>query len=185
MTDRSELSWATVEAYESDDLADEKCMEKEAAKTKGMWEFFPRHIWDWREEVRTHGQTRSLYSLLNNRQSWFEILCITPEAGEELQFWHESITIYRNQNIWKSPSAMQVVYLDDSGTGCWRYTVEHGPQVAHGQWSFSHLFISKNEYIRSYHRNKQWCNSIHIIMYKQTSWHHHFKLLKIEKWYDS
>ena len=28
MADRSDFSWATVEAYESDDLADEKHMEK-------------------------------------------------------------------------------------------------------------------------------------------------------------
>ena len=79
--------------------------------------------------------TRSLYSLLNSRHSWFETLCITPEAGEELQFWYESITTYRSQNIWKSPSAMRVVYSDASGTGFGGYTVEHGPQVAHGQWS--------------------------------------------------
>ena len=79
--------------------------------------------------------TRSLYSLLNNRQSWFETLCISPEAGKELQLWHESITIYKSQNIWKSPSAMLVVYSDASGTGFGGYTVEHGSQVAHGQWS--------------------------------------------------
>ena len=30
---------------------------------------------------------------------------------------------------------MQVVYLDASVTGFGGYTVEHGPQVAHGQWS--------------------------------------------------
>ena len=79
--------------------------------------------------------TRSLYSLLTNRQSWFETLCITPEAGEEVQFWHESVTICRSRNIWKSPSAMQVVYSGASGTDFGGYTVEHGPQVAHGQWS--------------------------------------------------
>ena len=28
MADHSEFSWATMEAYESDDLTDEKCMEK-------------------------------------------------------------------------------------------------------------------------------------------------------------
>ena len=30
---------------------------------------------------------------------------------------------------------MRVVYSDASGTGFGGYTVEHGPQVAHGQWS--------------------------------------------------
>ena len=79
--------------------------------------------------------TRSLYSLLNRRHSWFESLHITPEAHEELQFWHKNITTYKRQNIWKSPSAVWVVYSDASGTGFGGYTVEHGPQVAHGQWS--------------------------------------------------
>ena len=78
--------------------------------------------------------TRSLYSLLNSRHSWVETLCITPEVDEELQFWCDSIMIYRSQNIRKSPSAMRVVYSDASGTGFGGYTVEYGPQVAHGQW---------------------------------------------------
>ena len=79
--------------------------------------------------------TRSLYSLLNSRNSWFETLCITPEAVAELQFWYESITAYKRQNIWKNPSAMRVVYSDTSGTGFGGYTVEHGPQVVHSHWS--------------------------------------------------
>ena len=79
--------------------------------------------------------TRGLYSLLNSCNSWFETLCITPEAVAELQFWYESITAYKRQNIWKSPSAMHVVHSDASGTGFGGYTVEHGPQVAHGHWS--------------------------------------------------
>ena len=79
--------------------------------------------------------TRSLYSLLNSRHSWYETLCIIPEAHEELQFWYESITVYRRQNIWRSPSAIRVVYSDASGTGFGGYTVEHGAQVVHGHWS--------------------------------------------------
>ena len=34
--------------------------------------------------------TRSLYSLLNSHQSWFETLCIMPEVNEELHFWRDS-----------------------------------------------------------------------------------------------
>ena len=69
MADHSEFSWATVEAYESDDLADEKCMEKvergsqtfgKEKKSKGMWELFLRCIWDRHEEEQACGQTRSL-----------------------------------------------------------------------------------------------------------------------------
>ena len=79
--------------------------------------------------------TRSLYALLNSRRSWFDSLCITKEAEEELQFWYRSITDYNVQNIWRSPSAVRVVYSDASGIGFGGYTVEHGPQVAHGQWT--------------------------------------------------
>ena len=74
--------------------------------------------------------TRSLYALLNSRRSWFDSLCITMEAEEELQFWYRSITDY---NIWRSPSAVHGLYSDASGIGFGDYTVEHGPQVAHGQ----------------------------------------------------
>ena len=75
--------------------------------------------------------TRGLYSLLNSHNSWFETLYTMPEAVEELQFWYERITAYRTQNIWKSPSAMRIVYTDASGTGFGRYMIEHGPQVTH------------------------------------------------------
>ena len=39
--------------------------------------------------------TRGLYSLLNSCNSWFETLCIMPEAVAELQFWYESITAHK------------------------------------------------------------------------------------------
>ena len=35
--------------------------------------------------------TWSLYTLLNNRHSWYERLLMSPEAAEELQFWHKCI----------------------------------------------------------------------------------------------
>ena len=54
---------------------------------------------------------------------------------EELQFWHKCIIDFNGQNIWRSPSAVRVIYLDVSNTGFGGYMVEHGPQIAHGQWS--------------------------------------------------
>ena len=38
------------------------------------------------------------------------------------------------QNIWRSLSAIRVVYSDASGSGFGGYTMEHGPQIVHGQW---------------------------------------------------
>lgn len=43
-----------------------------------------------------------------------------------------SLQHYNGQPIWRSPSALRVVYSDASDTG---YTVEHGSHVVHGQWS--------------------------------------------------
>ena len=79
--------------------------------------------------------TRSLYTLLNNRRSWYERLLMSPEAAEELQFWQKCISDFNGQNIWRSPSAVRVIYSDTSDTGFGGYMVEHGPQIAHGQWS--------------------------------------------------
>ena len=77
--------------------------------------------------------TRSLYTLLNNRHSWYERLQVSPEAKEELQFWHKCIMDFNGQNIWRSPSAVRVIYSDASDTVFGGYMVEHGPQIAHGQ----------------------------------------------------
>ena len=79
--------------------------------------------------------TRSLYATLNTRLSWFQQLEVTPEAKTELQFWLCNVHKYNGQNIWHQPAAMRLVYSDASSTGYGGYTVEHGPQVAHGQWS--------------------------------------------------
>ena len=77
--------------------------------------------------------TRSLYAMLNTRQSWFQQLQTTPEARTELQFWLCNVHKYNGQNIWHHPAAVRLVYSDASSTGYGGYTVEHGPQVAHGQ----------------------------------------------------
>ena len=79
--------------------------------------------------------TRSLYTLLNSRHSWYERLQMSPEAAEELRFWHKCFSDFNGQNIWRSSSAVRVIYSDASDTGFGGYMVEHGPQIAHGQWS--------------------------------------------------
>ena len=77
--------------------------------------------------------TRSLYTLLNSRHSWYEKLQVFLEAAEELQFWRKCLSDFNDQNIWRSPSAVRLIYSDASDTGFGGYRVEHGPQIAHGQ----------------------------------------------------
>ena len=78
--------------------------------------------------------TRGLYAALNKRQSWCQWIEVTPEALLELKFWLYNLEMYNGQNIWHSPAAYRLVYSDASDTGYGRYIVEHGPQIAHGQW---------------------------------------------------
>ena len=79
--------------------------------------------------------TRSLYTLLNGRHSWYEKLQVSLEAAEELQFWCKRLSDFKGQNIWRSPSAVRLIYSDASDTCFGGYMVEHGPQIAHGQKS--------------------------------------------------
>ena len=79
--------------------------------------------------------TRGLYSALNAMISWSQMVPITQQALTELQFWLYNIHKYNGQYIWHSPAAVRLVYSDASSTGYGGYTVQHGPQVAHGLWS--------------------------------------------------
>ena len=79
--------------------------------------------------------TRNLYALLNTRAAWCHELRITSDALMEFQFWNQEIEKFNGQNIWQTPSAIRVVYTDASDTGYGGYTVEHGCQIAQGQWA--------------------------------------------------
>ena len=79
--------------------------------------------------------TRSMYMLLDSRLSWRDMLKITPDARQEHGFWKACLADYNSQPIWHSPSAVRVVYSDASDTGFGGYVVEHGAQVAYGQWT--------------------------------------------------
>ena len=79
--------------------------------------------------------TRSLYALLNHRQSWNDILTLDEEATAELQFWESNLQGYNSQPIWHQPGVVRVVYSDASDTGFGGYTVEHAGEVAHGHWN--------------------------------------------------
>ena len=78
--------------------------------------------------------TRSMYTVLEARQAWCELLRLSPEAQDELSFWLACAADYKVQLIWYTPSAVRVVYSDASDTGYGGY-VEHGASVAYGQWS--------------------------------------------------
>ena len=79
--------------------------------------------------------TRSLYAVLNNRISWYQMFSLTKEALKEIDFWAERISQFNGQNIRPKPSALRLVYSDASSTSFGGYTVEHGSLVANGQWS--------------------------------------------------
>ena len=83
----------------------------------------------------THLMTRSLYTVLNSKGSWCQLLVLSLEARDELLFWQRQIKVFNGQSIWPSPSAVRVVYSDASNTGYGGYCVEHGGHVAHGQWT--------------------------------------------------
>ena len=78
--------------------------------------------------------TRTLNAVLQCRITWCDILVITPDAKEKLQFWLECLEMYNSQPIWRSPSAVRCVYSDASDTGYGGYTVEHGMYIVQGNW---------------------------------------------------
>ena len=79
--------------------------------------------------------TRSMYSLIESRQSWYALMELTEGVRNEINFWLNGLQSYESQPVWHSPSAVRIVYSDASDTGYGGYIVEHGPIVAHGQWS--------------------------------------------------
>ena len=80
-------------------------------------------------------RTRAMYSLLDTRLSWSDDLIISDEVKEEFAFWKDCVDGFNGQRLWRSPSAVRVVYSDASGTGFAGYTVEHGCHIAHGHWN--------------------------------------------------
>ena len=61
--------------------------------------------------------TRSPYALLNTRASWCHRVKICPEGRREVKVWLCGIENFNGQDIWKSPSAVRIVYTDASNTG--------------------------------------------------------------------
>ena len=75
--------------------------------------------------------TRSLYAVLESRQSWWDPLQLSIEAQAELMFWSYNLEKYNAQPIWHSPSAVRVVSSDASDTGYGGYVVEHGGCISY------------------------------------------------------
>ena len=80
-------------------------------------------------------RTRNLYALLGTRCSWYDRLVINEEAKDELGFWLSNLDQINGMSMWKTASAVRIVYSDASSTGYGGYVVEHGRHFAHGQWS--------------------------------------------------
>ena len=83
----------------------------------------------------TRLMTHGLNAMLKNRVPRCQWLSIAPDAKSELGFWVSFMEQFNGQDMWPKPSAVRVVYSDASETGYGDYAVEHGGQVATGQWS--------------------------------------------------
>ena len=92
----------------------------------------------------SHLRTRALYAVLNRRRCWADWLSLTADALEELHFWRQNIEYFNGQLIWFSAGATRVFFSDASSTGYGGYTVELGPEFAHGQWSADELIPGAN-----------------------------------------
>ena len=90
----------------------------------------------------TRLRTRAMYSVLNQRKCWSDRLRLSRDAQEELSFWQHNIDQFNGQSIVFSAGVTRVVYSDASSTGYGGYTVELGPEYAHGQWSADELVLS-------------------------------------------
>ncbi len=77
-------------------------------------------------------RTRALYRVILSRFTWSSKVVLSEEALDELRFWCINMEIFNGQPLWRSPSAVRLVYSDASDTG---YVVEHGMHVAHGLWT--------------------------------------------------
>ena len=74
---------------------------------------------------------RSMYSLLNTRKSWQDMLEINENVRDELTFWRCCSDKINGQMVWWSPGIVRIFYSDASCTGYAGYLVEHGSHVAH------------------------------------------------------
>ena len=79
--------------------------------------------------------TRAMYALIESRSSWCDKLVLNEEVKREIEFWVSGLKMFNSQPIWHRPSAVRIVYSDASDTGYGGYVVEHGPYIAHGQWT--------------------------------------------------
>ena len=64
---------------------------------------------------------RSMYSLLDTRDAWYDLLEISAGAHHELEVWKAT-----KQPICQVPSVVRVEYSDASESGYGGYVVEHG-----------------------------------------------------------
>ena len=87
-------------------------------------------------------RTRALYRVIESRVTWKSCVVLSEEAKGELKFWFDNLEFLNGQNIWRSPSAVRVVYSDASDTGFAGYLVEHGMHVAHGLWTLEESKLS-------------------------------------------
>ena len=79
--------------------------------------------------------TQAVYALIERRLSWCDVLTVIEQAKCEIEFWISGLRKFNSHPIWHRPSAVRIAFSDASDTGYGGYMVEHGPHVAHAQWT--------------------------------------------------
>ena len=80
----------------------------------------------------TRLRTRAMYTIINQRLSWYDKVFLSDDAREELVFWSNTISQFNGKSIWFSPGATRVAFSDASSTGFGGYIVECGNEVSQG-----------------------------------------------------
>ena len=81
--------------------------------------------------------TRSLYTIINYRNTWNDKVVWTEKAWGEIKFWENNIESLNGKEMRYSAGAVRLVYSDASDSGYGGYAVNVGPRIAQGQWSES------------------------------------------------
>jgi hypothetical protein len=87
--------------------------------------------------------TRSCDEAIECRESWDQLLLISPSIRTELSFWHDNIDHINGRPMSPKSSGVAVVYFDASNSGFGGYLVHCGSEFVSGNWS-KHLASSSS-----------------------------------------
>ena len=86
--------------------------------------------------------TRSCYAAIECRESWDQLVLISPSIRTELSFWHDNIDSINGRPMSPKSSAVAIVYSDASDSGFGGYLVQCGSEFVSGNWPKHHASSS-------------------------------------------